>query len=70
MTRTNKQSQGQYRDKTRNYIGMNGREVYYRNKASHGASREKTGWTCSYCAQFELSCICPKSERLLREGKS
>lgn len=47
------------RSHKRNYIGIKGREVYYRSQKIHGCLKNKEGWTCSYCAQFELDCICP-----------
>lgn len=52
------------RDRDRNYIGLNGREVYYRIPVRQSGKRKgqmgcgPEGWTCCLCAKSELDCPC------------
>lgn len=56
------------RDHSRNYIGINGREVYYRIALKHAGTRKghpgagPEGWTCCLCAEGEYDCLCTDTQ--------
>lgn len=63
----------QERERSRNYVGINGHEVYYRIPLRQGAYSKRKGhpgcgsegWTCCLCARAEYNCVCERKDEQL-----